>query len=68
MNNNYKRLLRSSTNRSICGVCGGIGEYLGIDPSVVRLVWIIASFCSIGMGALIYFIAALVIPQEIPQE
>lgn len=64
MENNYKRLVRSSTNRSLCGVCGGIGEYLGIDPSVVRLIWVIASICSIGMGALVYFIAALVIPQE----
>ncbi len=64
MENNYKRLMRSSSNRSICGVCGGIGEYIGIDPSVVRLIWVIASFCSIGMGALVYFIAALIIPQE----
>ncbi len=64
MENNYKRLRRSDTNRSICGVCGGVGEYLGIDPTVVRLIWVIASFASIGMGALIYLIAALVMPQE----
>lgn len=64
MENNYKRLVRSSTNKSICGVCGGIGEYIGIDPSVVRLVWVIASICSVGMGALIYLIAAVIIPQE----
>ncbi len=64
MEKNYKRLVRSNTNKSICGVCGGVGEYLGIDPTLVRLIWVIASFASVGMGALIYFIAALVMPQE----
>lgn len=64
MENNVKRLVRSNTNKSICGVCGGLGEYIGIDPTVVRLIWVIASFASIGMGALVYLIAALVMPQE----
>lgn len=64
MNNDYKRLVRSNTNRSICGICGGIGEYTGIDPTVIRLIWVVASFASIGMGALVYLVAALVIPQE----
>jgi phage shock protein PspC (stress-responsive transcriptional regulator) len=64
-NNNYKRLVRSKTNRSISGVCGGIGEYLGIDPAVIRLVWVIMSIASIGMGILIYFVAALIIPEQL---
>lgn len=64
MDNNYKRLYRSETNKSICGVCGGIGEYVGMDPALVRLIWVIASFCSIGMGVLVYFIAAMIIPQQ----
>lgn len=34
-----KKLYRSATNRTICGVCGGIGEYLNIDPTLVRLIW-----------------------------
>ena len=34
-----KKLYRSSTNRVICGVCGGLGEYFGVDPTVVRLIW-----------------------------
>ncbi|MCL2050890.1 MAG: PspC domain-containing protein [Lachnospiraceae bacterium] len=63
MDNNVKRLLRSRTNRSICGVCGGLGEYLGFDPVVVRLLWVVFSFMSVGMGVLVYFIAAMVIPE-----
>lgn len=51
-------------NKMICGVCGGIGEYLNIDPTVVRLIWAIASVCSIGMGLLVYIIAAVVMPEE----
>ena len=38
-----KRLYRSSTNYMICGVCGGIGEYFNIDPTLVRLAWVILS-------------------------
>ena len=62
--NNVKRLLRSKTNRSICGVCGGIGEYLGIDPVVIRLLWVILCFITAGMGVLGYFIAAVIIPEQ----
>lgn len=59
-----KKLVRSRMNKMICGVCGGIGEYLNIDPTVVRLIWAIASVCSIGMGLLVYIIAAVVMPEE----
>ena len=57
-----KKLVRSKNNRMICGVCGGIGEYLGIDPTVVRLLWILFSVMG-GAGVLAYIIAALVIPE-----
>ena len=63
-NQNYKRLTRSKTNRSIAGVCGGLGEYLGIDPAVIRLLWVIGCFFSCGTGILIYLVAALIIPEE----
>lgn len=59
-----KKLVRSRMNKMICGVCGGIGEYLNIDPTVVRLIWAIASVCSIGMGLLVYITAAVVMPEE----
>lgn len=58
-----KRLYRSNDNGIICGVCGGIAEYFNIDPSLVRLGWVI--FCAVGgSGLLAYFIAALVIPRQ----
>lgn len=57
-----KRLVKS-TNRMICGVCGGIGEYLNIDPTVIRLIWVIFSIASLGTGILAYIIAALIMPE-----
>ena len=48
----------------LCGVCGGIGEYLKLDPTVIRLLWILFVFFSLGMAVLIYFIAAVIIPDE----
>ena len=60
-----KKLYRSSTNKVICDVCGGIGEYFGVDPTIVRLVWVLLA-CS-GTGLLAYIIAAVVMPQE-PDE
>lgn len=59
-----KKLYKSRSNRVICGACGGIGEYFNIDPTLVRLIWIILIFC-FGTGILAYIIAALIIP-EIP--
>lgn len=58
-----KKLLRSITNRMLCGVCGGIGEYIGLDPTLVRLLWVLLSFGSCGTGIIVYFIAAVIIPE-----
>lgn len=55
-----KKLYRSTTNTMICGVCGGIGEYLNIDPTLVRLLWVLLA-CS-GAGIFAYIIAAIIIP------
>lgn len=63
-NNNMKQLKRSLQNRKICGVCGGIGEYLNIDPTVVRLIWVVVSLASCGTGLLAYIIAAIVMPES----
>ncbi len=57
-----KRLERSNQNRMISGVCGGIGEYFNIDPTIIRLLWVV--FCIAGgSGILAYIIAAIIIPQ-----
>lgn len=57
-----KQLRRSVTNKVFFGVCGGIGEYFGIDPTLVRLAFILLA-AVYGGGLLAYIIAALVIPK-----
>ena len=57
------RLHKSRTNKQIAGVCGGIAEYLKVDPSIVRLVTIILMF-GWGSGLLAYIICAIVLPEE----
>ncbi len=64
MNDGYKKLTRSKMNRMICGVCGGIAEYLGIDPTLVRLLWALTTLVSCGVAVIGYLVAALVIPEE----
>ena len=58
-----KRLYKSNQNKMIDGVCGGIAEYFGIDPTVVRLVWALFSLMG-GSGILAYIIAAIIIPRN----
>ncbi|MDO4952686.1 MAG: PspC domain-containing protein [Synergistaceae bacterium] len=58
-----KHLAKSSSNKKIAGVCGGIGEYLDIDPTIVRLVWCISVVCC-GFGFLAYVIAAFIMPKD----
>ncbi|HEX3048411.1 MAG TPA: PspC domain-containing protein [Bacillota bacterium] len=58
----YKRLYRSVHNRKIGGVAGGLAEYFDIDPTLVRLLWVIAFFV-FGTGFLAYLIAWIVIPE-----
>ena len=56
-----KKLYKSNTNKMLEGVCGGIAEYVGIDPTIVRLAWVV--FCALGgSGILAYIIAAIIIP------
>ena len=56
----YRRLYRSRTSRLIAGVCGGIGEYFGIDPIIVRIIAVVAP----GVGWVAYLVCALIIPEE----
>lgn len=58
----YKKLYRSRMDRKICGVCGGIGEYFGIDPTLIRVLFVI--FGLTGSGILAYIIAAIIIPEQ----
>lgn len=58
-----KRLYKSKTDKKLCGVCGGIAKYFDIDPTIIRLIWVIL-VCVWGTGALAYIICALVMPDE----
>lgn len=58
-----KRLYRSRHERILCGVCGGIGEYFDLDPTLVRLAWIVL-YAFAGCVILAYIIAAIIIPSE----
>lgn len=57
------RLKRSRTDKMISGVCGGIAEYLGWDPTVIRVIFVVLTFLGWGSPILIYFILALVMPE-----
>lgn len=58
-----KRIYKSNKNKMISGVCGGIGEFFNIDPTLVRLGWLV--FCALGgSGILAYIIAAIIIPRN----
>lgn len=58
-----KKLYKSSKEKVICGVCGGLAEYFGLEVSLVRLAWILFT-CLGGSGLLAYILAAIVIPSE----
>jgi phage shock protein PspC (stress-responsive transcriptional regulator) len=61
---NIKRLYRSKENRVLGGVCGGIGEYLEVDPVVIRLLWVLLAVLSFGAGILGYLLAWIIIPEK----
>ena len=64
MNTDYKQLTRSTSNRMIAGVCAGLGDFLGVDPTIVRLLTVLAFFTGFGGIALVYIIMAIVVPEQ----
>lgn len=58
-----KRLYRSSTDKIFLGVCGGIGEYLDVDPTIIRLLAVILGFT--GSGFVAYLVAAIIMPERL---
>lgn len=59
-----KKLYRSVTDKQITGLCGGIARWLGTDPTVVRLVAVVAALFSFGTVVALYLIASLIVPKE----
>lgn len=58
-----KKLFKSNTDKKLCGVCGGIAEYFGIDSTIIRLILVLAVLF-VGSGVLAYIVAALVMPDK----
>ncbi len=58
-----KRLYRSRRSRMICGVCGGIAEFFNVDPTLIRLAFILLA-PALGSGIIAYLIAAVIIPEN----
>jgi phage shock protein C len=63
-----KRLSRSSSNKVIAGICGGLGDHFDVDPTLIRLIAVVGALASIGGIVLFYVIAWIVIPQAEPGE
>lgn len=61
-----KRLARSSTDKKIAGVCGGLAEYFDLDPTLVRILWLVLIFFA-GTGVLVYFILWIALPVAPPR-
>jgi len=62
---NNKKLYRSTSDKVLTGLCGGLGEYLGVDVVIVRLVWLlIVVFTGFFPGVLVYVAASLIVPQH----
>ncbi|HOV98238.1 MAG TPA: PspC domain-containing protein [Bacteroidota bacterium] len=59
-----ERLMRSRKDKKILGVCGGIAEYFHIDSTIIRLLYILFTFATGGVGIIVYFLLALVMPKE----
>ncbi len=58
-----KKLYRSTTNKQLAGVCAGLAEYLNLDVTVVRLLWVLVTLFA-GAGLLAYIACALIIPEK----
>lgn len=63
---NNKKLVRSTSNRMVCGVCGGLGLYTGIDPTVIRVLYVVLSMIAGAgfLGLILYFVLSVIIPED----
>lgn len=61
--NDIKTLYRSKSNRMVAGVCAGLGDYLNVDPTIIRLLFVLGFFTFNGAILLVYLIMAIVTPE-----
>lgn len=64
MSADYKRLYRSRDDRMIAGVCSGLGKFLHIDPTVIRLLFAVGAVFGVGATIVIYIVMMIVVPEE----
>ncbi len=62
-----RQFYRSTSNKMISGVCGGLAEYFAVDPTIVRLGWVLMTLASVGVGILAYIVMVIVFP-ELPEQ
>jgi phage shock protein PspC (stress-responsive transcriptional regulator) len=62
-----KKLYRSRSQKMVSGVCGGLSEYFDVDVSVIRVLWVIGTLLSIGLGLLAYVVMLIIFPEQ-PEE
>ena len=67
MSDETKKLYRSTDNRWLAGVCGGLAKYFNIDPTLVRVIFVVLAFFGLG-GAIIYLLLWVLIPSEPTDE
>ncbi len=59
-----KRLYRSNNEKVLGGVCGGLSEYYNMNPTIIRLLWVLITFLTLGIGIFVYAIAWVIIPEN----
>lgn len=61
---NEKKLRRTSNDKMIGGVCGGLAEYFGLDSTLVRIAYTLLSICTAFSGVLVYIVLLLIMPED----
>lgn len=64
MTDTVKRLYRSRDNRMFMGLCGGLGEFLGLDPTIIRLIFALTAIFTFPIPLIVYLVMMLVVPEE----
>jgi phage shock protein PspC (stress-responsive transcriptional regulator) len=59
-----KTLYRSRTNRMVAGVCGGLGQFFGVDPTLIRLLFVLGTIFGLGSLIIVYIVLMVVVPEE----
>lgn len=58
-----KKLYKNPQNKMLCGVCSGVADYLNLDVSIIRILWVILCL-SYGSGIILYFVCAVILPDK----